>query len=332
MKTSLVTLAAFSTLLAHCPANEKGQKQTFSDRRVATISKASNKATAAATTKKDISCASFKIQATHEDSVLINKYLNDAANYYSSLSSKYEEPKRREQLIIHIARKLRGVPYVAKTLENDHEERLVINLRELDCTTYVENVLAIYLCASKGSTSIGEYIDNLRRIRYVDGDVSYATRQHYFTEWIEQNTKKGFVEERQSPNPPFSARQHVNINYMSTHVEAYPMLKNNKDLVKPIADMEKRLSGNTYMYIPKTSISNTNTFRSAIHDGDIIAITTKKQGLDTSHIGIAVWHNDGLHMLNASQIRKKVVEEPMTLYQYMQKHPSQTGIRIVRVK
>ena len=36
-------------------------------------------------------------------------------------------------------------------------------------------------------------------------------------------------------------------------------------------------------------------------------------------------------MLNASQIHKKVVEEPMTLYRYMQKHPSQTGIRIVRV-
>ena len=80
------------------------------------------------------------------------------------------------------------------------------------------------------------------------------------------------------------------------------------------------------------TISTGNILRSAIHDGDIIAITTSKAGLDTSHIGIAVWHKDGLHMLNASQIHKKVVEEPMTLYQYMQKHPSQTGIRIVRVK
>jgi len=27
-----------------------------------------------------------------------------------------------------------------------------------------------------------------------------------------------------------------------------------------------------------------------------------------------------------------VVEEPMTLYEYMQKHPSQMGIRVVRLK
>ena len=110
------------------------------------------------------------------------------------------------------------------------------------------------------------------------------------------------------------------------------MLKNNPELVKPIAEMESRLSGNVYRYIPKASIANTQLFRSTIHDGDIIAITTSKSGLDTSHIGIAVWHKDGLHMLNASQIHKKVVEEPMTLYQYMRKHPSQNGIRIVRVK
>ena len=67
-----------------------------------------------------------------------------------------------------------------------------------------------------------------------------------------------------------------------------------------------------------------------IHNGDIIAIVTNKKGLDTSHLGIAIWHTNGLHMLNASQIREKVVEEAMTLRQYMEKHPSQLGIRIVR--
>ena len=119
---------------------------------------------------------------------------------------------------------------------------------------------------------------------------------------------------------------------MSNHYTSYPMLKANPQMVVPIAQMEKKLTGRKYRYIPKSTIRNNNLYRQAIHDGDIIAITTKKEGLDTSHIGIAVWHKDGLHMLNASQIHKKVVEEPMTLYQYMQKHPSQTGIRIIRVK
>jgi hypothetical protein len=79
-------------------------------------------------------------------------------------------------------------------------------------------------------------------------------------------------------------------------------------------------------------ITNSILCRNIIKDGDIIAIITSKPGLDTSHIGIAVWHNDGLHLLNASQIRKNVVEESMTLHDYMKKHPLQLGIRVIRVK
>ena len=65
---------------------------------------------------------------------------------------------------------------------------------------------------------------------------------------------------------------------------------------------------------------------------DIIAIITSKKGLDTSHIGIAVWKTDGLHLLNASSIHRKVIVEPMLLKNYMLKHPSQLGIRVVRLK
>ncbi|WP_308270932.1 N-acetylmuramoyl-L-alanine amidase-like domain-containing protein [Prevotella sp.] len=264
----------------------------------------------------------FAIVSNSEDQKRIETILSKYAKHDTSASS----------LIIALAREFKGVPYVAKTLENDSIENLVVNTRQLDCTTYVENVLALYLCIKKQKLSFTDYCSYLRQIRYVGGKVSYPTRQHYFTEWIDENTKDGFVEELQSPNPPFTATQHLRINFMSKHTSLYPMLKNNPELVKPIAQMESRLSGNTYRFIPKASIANTKLFRSTIHNGDIIAITTSKAGLDTSHIGIAIWHKDGLHMLNASQIHKKVVEEPMTLYQYMQKHPSQTGIRIVRVK
>ena len=68
-----------------------------------------------------------------------------------------------------------------------------------------------------------------------------------------------------------------------------------------------------------------------IHDGDILAIVTRKKGLDTSHLGFAVWQKGCLHLLNASSIHKKVVLEPMTLSEYMKKHPSQLGVRVVRV-
>ena len=65
-------------------------------------------------------------------------------------------------------------------------------------------------------------------------------------------------------------------------------------------------------------------------DGDILAITCNKPGLDIAHLGFAVWRRDGLHLLNASMLHKKVVEEPLTLYQYMLKHKTFTGIRVVK--
>lgn len=269
-----------------------------------------------------------------KDAVIITSIINNSEAYYKELckDASVSKEERRSKLILHIARKFLGTPYVAKTLETEGKERLVINARQLDCTTYVENTMAIYLCVSNGQTSYDDYKNQLRLLRYANGEVTYAARQHYFTQWIEENTKKGYVHELQSPTPPFTAEQLLRIDFMTTHVSLYPMLKDSPEDIKTIAQRERELSGRRYRYIPKTSIHNNSLFRSTIKDGDIIAITTSKKGLDTSHIGIAVWHKDGLHMLNASQIHKKVVEEPMTLYQYMQRHPSQTGIRIIRMK
>lgn len=267
------------------------------------------------------------------DSLKATRLMAESQDYYAKLmrTSGTTAANARQRVMVYIARQLIGVPYVAKTLENDSCENLVVNLRQLDCTTYVESVLAMTLTVSGGEHSFGTYLHHLRMIRYAGGEVSYPARQHYFTEWIRQNTAKQIVSEVSSPVPPFSGVQNLNINFMSTHTQLYPMLKSHPAMVEQIAAMERGLSGMRVRYIPKQKIANTALLRSAIHDGDIIAITTSKTGLDTSHIGIAVWHADGLHMLNASQIHKKVVEEKLTLYEYMQRHPSQTGIRVVRI-
>lgn len=95
--------------------------------------------------------------------------------------------------------------------------------------------------------------------------------------------------------------------------------------------MEKNFDGKSYKYIPKEKLKHPEKLKSFIHDGDILAIVTNKKGLDISHIGFAVWHNGNLHLLNASSIHKKVVEEKKTLYQYMMQQRSQIGIRVVRV-
>ena len=228
------------------------------------------------------------------------------------------------------ARQLCGLPYVAKTLEGNDDERLVVNLRQMDCTTYVETVLALARCAHLQQTTFADFCTQLRLIRYRGGKVDYPDRLHYFTYWIKDNVRMGIVEDQQGPTPPFTAVQTVRANYMTSHVEAYPMLVKHPEWVEEVRRMEDSISGRRYRYIPKTRLADSRLLRQTIHDGDIIVIITSKKGLDTSHIGIAAWHDDGLHMLNASTVHHKVVEEPMLLSTYMARHPSQMGIRVVR--
>ena len=237
-----------------------------------------------------------------------------------------------EGWVLHYARKFLGIPYVGQTLERNDTEKLVVNLREMDCTTMVEQVLALALCARRKQTRFSDYCEALRHIRYIGGEVSYVKRQHYFTTWINANEKAGLIRNIKSPNPPFLALQKVNVNYMTTHVGLYRMLYLHREWLPEIRQMEREITGQTHRYIPKSQIKNTKLLRKTIKNGDILTIITSKKGLDTSHIGFAVWKKDGLHLLNASSIHKKVVEESMTLRRYMYKHPTHLGIRVSRMQ
>ena len=233
--------------------------------------------------------------------------------------------------ILHFARALLGVPYVGHTLEVNDEERLVVNLRGLDCTTYTETVLALALSVRRGEPTFDAFCRHLKTLRYMRGtEPHYTTRLHYFTSWIEDNTADGLCREIQEPSPPFTARQTVEASYMTTHTDRYRLLSANADYMPGIRAQEEAITGRTCRYIPQEELTNTAAVRMAVHDGDIIAIVTTINGLDTQHIGIAVWHDDGLHLLNASSIHKRVVEEPMTLQQYLYRHKTMPGIRVIR--
>ncbi len=269
------------------------------------------------------------LAALHGQAQAIDYQRADSLKVLSLLSGAPQKATTGE-LMLHFARQLRGIPYVAHTLETHAEEQLIVNLRQLDCTTYVETVLALTRCVEQGRKTFSNYCDNLRLIRYAQGRVAYTTRQHYFTYWAEQNKQKGMVSFVDTPATFFSSTQTVMTNWMTTHVKSYKMLAAHPAWLKAIGEMEQSISGRKYRYLPKGKLGNKTTLRDVIHDGDIIAIITSKKGLDTTHLGIAVWHSDGLHLLNASSIHKKVVEEPKTFYKYMQEHPSSIGIRVVR--
>lgn len=265
--------------------------------------------------------SAYDVQYNKSDSLKVVELLEGARRQPSSTN-----------IVIYFARQLKGLPYVAHTLEVNRTEKLVVNLRQLDCTTYVENVVALALCMRQKAYTFKAFCDNLCKIRYRGGATPhYTKRLHYFTDWIADNTAKGICSEVQSPNPPFTAVQKIAVYYMSTYPSKYKMLAENPEYVPVIAATERELNKASYWYVPKSLVGNTELMRKVVKDGDIIALTTSLKGLDIQHIGFAVWHADGLHLLNASSLRHKVVEEPMTLYRYLQRQRTMTGMRIVRL-
>lgn len=264
---------------------------------------------------------------TGADSALVCRILHEAVRKRRQLS--------HEQLVLMIARKFIGVPYVAHTLDRNDEEKLVVNLHGLDCTTYVETVTALTRCAEKGETRFADYVRRLEQLRYRGGKISYVNRLHYFHWWLEDNSRMGFVTEINTPVPPFTAVQTLKINYMSQNARAYDMLKNRPERVAGLKRLEDASNGTNVRYISKTLLNDSRLLRKVIRDGDIIAIVTSKYNLDTTHLGFAVWHKDGIHLLNASSLKRngcRVVEPAESFFHYMMSHPSSIGIRVARIK
>lgn len=268
-----------------------------------------------------LTASAQKVDYTRADSQKVMSLFNKAKSLKQKNIANY---------MIFFARSFKGVPYVAKTLEKNKDEQLVVNLRELDCTTYVETVLALSRCMAQNKPTFANYCKQLRLVRYAGGVQSYPTRKHYFTYWIQQSAKQGLVKDIQGPNPPFKAVQTVKADYMTNHLSQYPMLTGKPEWVKKIKAMEESITGMHPRYIPTSAIDNGKLMRNSVHDGDIIGIVTTKAGLEISHLGIAVWHKDGLHMLNASSLSHKVIEDKELLKTYLKSQKSALGFRIVR--
>ena len=279
--------------------------------------------------------SALHITYTKADSIKVVELLKDGLNRFSKLGSKAE----KKQLMLFYGHKLIGVPYVPATLEVNKMEHLVVNIHQLDCTTFVETVFALVLTTVQHSIKWNDYCTNLERIRYEGGVMNgYASRNHYFLWWVESNKKQGlvstpmddFYKSNCNPKATVCKPQIISIDWMTKHSGAYPMLRGNTLALKEISRHEKASKGTKMMYIPHHNLGLSKKKMQWVNNGDILAICTNKKGLDTTHLGIAEWGSDGkLHLLNASQIHKKVVLESMTLKEYMHHHPSQLGVWVV---
>jgi hypothetical protein len=229
-------------------------------------------------------------------------------------------------LMISVGKYFLGVPYVSNTLEMKGEEILVINLREFDCFTFVENVVVMTWMIRKGECTFEDYAASLERIRYRDGILhEYPSRLHYFSDWLSDNEKKGIIKDMSGEMG--GKALHKNIHYITSHRDTYPMMNITKVYEKMRA-VERNLSEKPFSYITKEDLKE---YEMAIDEGDIIAITTDVEGLDIVHVGIAARLDREIHLLHASEVEKKVVISDATLHEYLLNRKTTTGIMVGRL-
>ena len=149
------------------------------------------------------------------------------------------QAQEKENLMVTNGLKYLDVPYVAHTLEVNETEDLVINCDEVDCTTFVEYVLAESLTPIvDGVVSEGAFADNVIKIRYRNATIDgYTSRLHYIAEWAENGVKNGFLEDvtndQSTPlnttRSGFCVNQILNLSSCDVSHASWP--KSRKDIV-----------------------------------------------------------------------------------------------------
>jgi cell wall-associated NlpC family hydrolase len=227
--------------------------------------------------------------------------------------------------MVQTGRSMLGTPYVAQTLEVGEQEMLVVNLRGLDCTTFVENVLVMSRLAEAGKLQWDKYVEFLEQVRYRDGKLeAYPSRLHYFTDWIRDNERKGLV--RDVTEDLGGVTVYKDINFMGTHRKAYPFLASDEHYAA-ILKVEESLSQYPLCILPAEEVANREA---QIENGDIIALATDIKGLDVTHTGIAVRADSGrIHLLHASTVGEVVISEA-PLAEYLKEVKHNTGIIVAR--
>ncbi|CAI0905703.1 Protein of uncharacterised function (DUF1460) [Serratia entomophila] len=238
-------------------------------------------------------------QVTMDDTTL--RQLNDIL----ALRATWPAGQNSARTADLISRQFLGTPYVANRLIGSQEtpEQLVIDFRGLDCFTFID-----YVEALRTAHTQSEFVRNLINIRYVNGEVSFPQRKHFFTDWAQR--PQTIAKDITGQLSPHAVTVEKNLNQKADGGSYLPGLKN----------VPRRIT-----YIPSDYVDA--KVLAQLRTGDYIVIYTNLAGLDVTHTGIFVMTDNGPVLRNASSRKEnmRVVDSPFM--DYVQATP---GILVLR--
>jgi Protein of unknown function (DUF1460) len=227
-----------------------------------------------------------------------------------------------------------GTPYEAHTLEaylrtggSAAREPLTLSLTRFDCVTLVEACLAVgRLAGSPESVSWERFGFEVERMRYRGGQRrDYASRLHYFSEWIADGERRGLVRDLgEDLGGQEDARP---LRFMTEHRASYPALADDA-VYREIGTIERSLDSRPRRVVPTARIAAVSD---RIESGDVLAFATSIAGLDVTHAAFAYRDAEGVLRVLHAPLSGGVVEiTRTTLPEYVSAIRRSTGILVAR--
>jgi len=181
----------------------------------------------------------------------------------------------------NVSERFLGRPYVERPLGGGPEvaEVLRITLEAFDCVTYFEHVLAL-AC----STTVTDFVSAVRRMRYEGGEIDWAHRNHYMSDWARNNEAKGFV---------------ANLTRGADTTEKICTL----DLISGLPP-----KGATFDYFPTERLGRV---KELAQTGDLVFFVSTRTTLDFFHTGLLIKPEAGLIVRHAARSAGGVVDQDL---------------------
>ena len=215
------------------------------------------------------------------------KWTIDNLNHIIHVASTIKDIGER---IDFLSKQFLNTKYRESTLIGDinNPEVFIINLEGMDCLTFIE-----YIEAMRLSGSYSEFTENLKKVRYQNGEITFERRRHFFTDWA-AFTPKTVEDVTAIIGGPktVKVRKRLNLKGDGTYI------------ILGIGYKEREIS-----YIPVNAVDD--MIMEKLKTGDYAGVYSEENGLDISHVGIIIKRKDVVYIRHASSRRNtgKVTDE-----------------------
>ena len=261
----------------------------------------------------------------------------DQARLHSWAGALHGEGLSRAQVplgrsVVRVGELARGTPYEPGTLDayllaggNPAREPLTLSLTRFDCVTLVEACLSVARVAARTPTW-EQFGTAVEQMRYRGGTRNgYASRLHYFSEWIADGERRGLV--RDLGGELGGVEDARPLRFMTDHRTKYAALADER-VFQEIRDVERRLDGRPRRVIATKRLPQVVE---RIESGDVLAFATEISGLDVTHAALAYRDTEGkLRVLHAPLSGGVVEVTRTTVPEYVAAIRHSTGVLIAR--